>query len=129
MGKPEKQAAAAATRELLRADAARERKAATAHGRKGSVSARQWQASAAAQMPKRAGSTADATEQISNGLDAAVSGVGFHEGASPTSFSDGSNIFTGVVPFFSGAVHSPQPQPRMFPQSSDPATWSGLCSP
>jgi hypothetical protein len=128
MRQAEKQAAAAA-RNLLKADANHAKKAAAAQARKADVLSAGRKAPAPAHMRKsNFVDMADASEQRSSGRpltateENIVSGFGT---TAPTSFTDGSCFFNGSSSIFGGTRQSPA-QPWMLPQCSDPATGISL---
>jgi hypothetical protein len=125
MRQAEKQAVVA-TRNLLKADANRVKKAAAAQARKAAVLSAGRKALVLAHKRKsKFVAMADASEQRSSRWpltatkEDIVSGFGT---TAPTSFTDGSCFFNGSGSIFGGTRQNPA-QPWMLPQCSDPATW------
>jgi hypothetical protein len=121
----EEKLAAAAAQELLRADAARQRRA-TVQCRKGAPSLRKGtggkaggRAAGGAAAASDGGTGFPGAQQEKNGAS------GFVGAASPSSFTDGSCFFTGSGGnYFGNGSQSSLPQPWMLQGgSSDPATW------
>ncbi|CAO2187489.1 unnamed protein product [Urochloa humidicola] len=119
MGQAEKLAAVAA-RDLLKADANRQRRAAAAQTRKASSAGRK--STAPEQMRKSKGGAA--LRGSSSGTPTAPEQniAGGFGPTSPSSFTDGRYFFNSPSNFFASTSQSPS-QPWMVPQSSDPATW------
>ncbi|KAF8672713.1 hypothetical protein HU200_049409 [Digitaria exilis] len=114
---PRKEAAAAAARDLLKADAARVRKAGVA--RKDAV-APQRKGLGQGRMPP-------APELGSSWAGKRIAGHGAVAATPPRSFSDGNFFFNSNAGNFFG---SPGQRPQSWnPQSSDPATWGTNATP
>ncbi|KAG2577240.1 hypothetical protein PVAP13_6NG087900 [Panicum virgatum] len=118
--------AAAATRELLKADGTRMRKAAQASAQKGTSSASAWKEPVAQIRKAHAGAAAarvqgrSAAEQRS--LPPEQNGMGGFGGAtSPASFTDRTCFFNGSL--FGGSSQSPMAQAWMHSQVSYTGSW------